>query len=158
MSAVTPEVVPGAIAEDEFGQVLETWPDLVITIAPASTVSCVPAARTKVARHLEHHPSGVQTDRVARAGAIVDELLTNAVVHHALPAVVSVMVYRIADRVDVVLRVYDAAPDRWPRLPALSPSGSESGHGLRLVDENALRWSACPVADCPRIKCVWAMV
>lgn len=86
-----------------------------------------------------------------RGSLVVDELVTNAILHATGP-------------IDLVLRLDGShlvieVGDREPRLPVPAPRAPEAtlsfGRGLHLVEATSVAWGSRPTADG---KVVWAEV
>lgn len=91
------------------------------------------AARAFVAEVLENSPA---RDCAEVARLLVNELVTNALLHARSPMEITVRVEADAVRVDV----QDGA-DRLPVLLA-DPGDAIAGRGLHIVEELAARWGA----------------
>jgi anti-sigma regulatory factor (Ser/Thr protein kinase) len=89
-------------------------------------------------------------DCADEVGLVVDELVTNAIVHARSP--VTLAVAHRSDR--IVVQVEDGSPvDPEPQL--LTGQLDESGRGLRLVSTVAIEWGSTPL---PTGKRVWAEI
>jgi anti-sigma regulatory factor (Ser/Thr protein kinase) len=101
------------------------------------TTESVRRARRTIAAFLD--PSEVPESIVDDVLLLVSELVTNAVVHAASPAVVCLD----ADLERIKVTVHDRDAERRPSLVEAGPL-SASGRGVLLVDRLASRWGVEP--------------
>lgn len=115
-----------------------------------ATPSAVPCARSLTKRIVLEWGRPELADT---AELLVSELVTNAIHASAgLPAAV-VRLWLVAERDNIVIRVWDASADM-PKRQNAGPE-SEHGRGLMLVAGLSKQWGACPK---PAGKVVWVQI
>ncbi len=154
----TAEAGPGTrrtavpIPPSHHGHDLERWP-LHSALTLAAAEGSVPSARARLRQLLcEWDHEEISQD----AGAVVTELLANAVVASAGlgPAATPVLVWLGSDSHCVLLAVADASPRPPVRLNL--GADAEGGRGLALVEALSHRWGWYPASTTGLVKVVWA--
>ena len=115
-----------------------------------ATPSAVPCARSLARRIVLEWG---RCDLVDTAELLVSELVTNAIQASAgLPRPV-VRLWLVAERDNIVIRVWDGSTD----MPTRRDAGPESEHGrgLMLVESLSKQWGACIK---PAGKVVWVQI
>lgn len=123
-------------------------PGVNLTFEVQEGAADVPRARHALSSALDR--AGVSTD-VATAELVLTELLTNALVHGAMPIVVHAATKQDQDTV-LRLEVCDSARADVPHRVQAGPA-STTGRGLFLVSTLASRWGVDPAGAG---KVVWA--
>jgi anti-sigma regulatory factor (Ser/Thr protein kinase) len=115
-----------------------------------ATPGAVPCARSLAKRIIVEWG---RPDLADTAELLVSELVTNAIHASAgLPTPV-VRLWLVAERGNIVIRVWDASADM-PRRQNAAPD-SEHGRGLMLVESLSKQWGACRK---PSGKVVWVQI
>lgn len=115
-----------------------------------ATSSAMPCARSLAKRIVLEWG---RPDLAETAELLVSELVTNAILAPAgLPRQV-VRLWLVAERDNIVIRVWDASPG----MPERQDAGPESEHGrgLVLVASLSKQWRTCPE---PAGKIVWVQI
>jgi anti-sigma regulatory factor (Ser/Thr protein kinase) len=115
-----------------------------------ATPGAVPCARSLAKRIIVEWG---RPDLADTAELLVSELVTNAIHASARLATPVVRLWLVAERDNIVIRVWDASTDM-PRRQNAGPE-SEHGRGLMLVESLSKQWGA---SRRPAGKVVWVQI
>jgi len=131
-------------------RVLTPCQPLTCRLELCATPSAVPCARSLARRIVLEWG---RRDLADTAELLVSELITNAIqASVGLPRPV-VRLWLVAERDNIVIRVWDGSTDMPARRDACPES--EQGRGLMLVESLSKQWGACPK---PAGKIVWVQI
>jgi anti-sigma regulatory factor (Ser/Thr protein kinase) len=126
------------------GRAFQRWPHTTaLALAPLATA---PACGRLHARHILHE--WLLGHLADDAGLLISEMLTNAISAFRDP----VCLRLLADREQLIIEVWDSAPDN-PQ-PRIADYADESGRGMAVIEAIAHRWGVQRISDSKKL--VWA--